>query len=277
MSGVSLKFAKLQGTGNSFLFVDLRTPTSQKNWKKVFPKKSRSKVAKEYCDPHFGVGADGFAIFEFNKNNVLGWDFYNSDGSKAEMCGNAARCAGLFLSGASSRPRSFELSTGAGPVSIKYFDPDDISVTMPVLKNWKVDQHLVIGGRSIRYDFLNSGVPHVVIRLGQLKIDERLREIALKIQKHSRFRPQGTNVSFYSIRSRNKIHSASFERGVEGFTLACGTGAVACAAVHGRNSGASLVHLQVPGGKLKVDLKHKRPLLIGPARKIIDFRVPKDN
>jgi diaminopimelate epimerase len=273
-----LKFSKLQGIGNSFIFVDLRNPERAGAFQKLLGPTKRAKFAQQICDPAFGIGADGLVLLQNSTEDSDGslrvsWDFYNSDGSKAEMCGNAARCVGLFLFRAQGT-KTLQLLTGAGPVRVTFQSEDQIEVEMPKLTKVSVGQSLRYKGRVIKYDFVNSGVPHAVIIVKKLKLDDSLRELARFFQKHSRFKPKSTNVTFLQ-KSSGKILAASFERGVEDFTKACGTGAVAAAFCFwlGNKSSKSLVKVQLPGGLLQVDLSGDRPLLQGPARWIADFQI----
>jgi diaminopimelate epimerase len=151
---------------------------------------------------------------------------------------------------------------------------DQIEVEMPKLTKVSLGQSLRFKGRVIKYDFVNSGVPHAVITVKKLKLDDSLRELARFFQKHSRFRPKSTNVTFLQ-KASGKILAASFERGVEDFTKACGTGAVAAAFSFwaANNESKSLLKVQLPGGLLRVELSGDQPLLQGPAQWIADFEL----
>lgn len=272
-----LIFSKLHGASNSFIFLDLRAPKKLDTFRRRFGKKMRARLARNICNPNTGIGADGFAIFERSTRPGIDiiWDFYNADGSKAEMCGNAARCAGLYLS--RSRPKSsaakpFVLLTGSGPVRIQFANQDKIFVQMSKIKNWKEKQKIFVGGKTFTYSFVNSGVPHVVLATKKVPLNDGGRELARKIQNSPKFQPRSTNVSFYSVSSPGNIKSATFERGVFDFTKACGTGAVAAAYdYHKKNPDYRRIKVNVPGGQLIVDFNEDRPILIGPARAIADF------
>lgn len=279
MSEQAFRFSKLHGAGNSFIFIDLRDPDLRKRFSKSFKGVSRSNLAVGLCDLQSGIGADGFAIFEAStsKSYDVKWDFYNSDGSKAEMCGNAARCAGLYLksvSGKKSTAKTISLKTGSGIVTVTTKNEDDISVEMAKVKNLKLRQSLRIAKSTVDFTFLNSGVPHAVIEDDRFDLTDSFRKLAKAIQKNKYFGPKSTNVTFYKVLGPAEIQSASFERGVFDFTLACGTGAVAAAVTYAAfNSKFKKITVYVPGGKLFVDVKGERPILTGPARKVGDFFV----
>ena len=276
MKKLDFSFSKLHGTGNSFVFGDLRTPKNREQFRKAFNKISRKQLAKQICNPSTGIGADGFALFENTKKGAaVQWDFYNSDGSKAEMCGNAARCAGIYLTKGKPAKEPFHLRTGAGLIEIQVHSMDKIEVEMTEPKGLLMNQRLSVRGNSVRYDFINTGVPHAVIQVNNLDLSNKYRELARVIQNHSRFSPKGTNVTFYERIGPRSLACASFERGVADFTRACGTGAVAAAAIFSERSSAGVkkIKTRVPGGFLEVDLSWSHPHLTGPARWISDFKI----
>lgn len=266
----------MQGTGNSFVFGDLRSPKNKALFKKEFGKLSRKKLARMVCNMSTGIGADGFALFEnTGPGAAVRWDFYNSDGSKAEMCGNAARCAGIYLSKGKALKKPFQLRTRAGLLEIKVNSIDKVQVEMTPIRYFERNQSITINGKKIAYAFVNSGVPHVVIQVKNLELSDKYRVLAKLIQAHHRFMPKSTNVTFYEKTGPRNIATASFERGVFDFTKACGTGAVAAAAVFSDKSSAQIkkIKLRVPGGVLNVDLAGVKPILTGPAKHIADFKI----
>lgn len=272
-----VKIYKLSGTGNTFLLIDLRTLHDQKLFKKYFPKISRKSVARQLCNPSQSIGSDGLLFLENSQSADLKWDFYNADGSSAEMCGNAARCVGRYILSRPNPPPDFTLETGSGIICIslplkpnyKFCEPAIIEVEMPMIGAYQPNQKILIKKRYIHFDFINSGVPHAVVKLPPRKkiksiIEnvDKLGEIVSKIRALRIFSKTGTNVTFYSAQSRNLIESLTFERGVSGYTQACGTGAVAAAVSFAKNK-QSQIKIKVPGGLLMVNLTKVRPHLIG--------------
>jgi len=146
------------------------------------------------------------------------------------MCGNGARCAAMFISGEKQKNRKLKIQTRAGLieaevrgalVKIKLTDPKDIKLNTPI----------DINGRPVNVDFINTGVPHAVIfveKAGIIDVDT----IGSKVRNHVKFKPGGTNADFVEVLSADKIKVRTYERGVEGETLACGTGSAASALIY---------------------------------------------
>lgn len=219
-----------------------------------FSEKQLVKLTLKICGEN---PADGFIILK-GSGNQYGWQFYNNDGSKAEMCGNATRCVGYYLKMIKSDAREdWDLTTLAGPVNIKMLSKEIYRIMMPPLKILK----------SPHGFYCNSGVPHLVLARPGFQISEALRKEAKNFRFHANFLPKGTNVTYVSLLSENgRMKAASYERGVEDFTLACGTGAVAAAAYNLSFRGAVQTQVEMPGGTLIMDLAdlHK-PVMTGPA------------
>lgn len=239
----------------------------------------------ELCNPFQSVGADGLIIIESSNTADLKWDFYNADGSSAEMCGNAARCMGLYaikLGLQVSPQKSFSLKTKAGILDILVRSDRKILVQMTPVSEVRFKELLLIKDKKTQFDFINTGVPHSVLRVKELPShDEPEPDIVGRLKNHKRFRPHSTNVTFYKELRVGLIESLTYERGITGFTQACGTGAVAAAKSHLNHVQSRrnkvrlprLVQVNVPGGKLFVDLSKETPLLIGPAKFIADIHL----
>lgn len=257
---------------------------NEKSWRKFF--------AKELCNPYQSVGADGLLFLENSSTADLKWDFYNADGSGAAMCGNAARCVGAYLAHSEKRLRGpVTVETEAGPILVTVLPAmgadgaNFVCVEMPkvVTKSYKRRAHTILFQKSqLQFDVVNSGVPHVVFNLSQIKSlkslshlmsdVDNLGKIVSKTRALTEFKQSGTNVTFYIPGKGNHIESLTFERGVAGYTQACGTGATAAA--YSFSKGVhNLVTVRVPGGKLAVDLSGQRPLLIGPAKFIAEIEL----
>ena len=180
--------------------------------------------------------ADGMLILEKSKKADLSMRIFNADGSEAKMCGNGARCAALL-----SGKKSVSLSTGAGIINANVMGScAKIQITEP--KNIKLDIPLKINSRLIKVNFIDTGVPHVVVFVNGIeKID--VDNIGQSIRNHVKFSPAGTNVNFVQILGRNLIQIRTYERGVEGETLACGTGSTASAVIFAlKNNFNNLIH-----------------------------------
>jgi diaminopimelate epimerase len=277
----SLLVTKLSGAGNTFLLIDWRQPETRKSFKKVFGRSTRSSVAAFLCDPYRSVGADGLLFLEApNKSEsqiaTLKWDFYNADGSRAEMCGNAARVVGLF-----ENKFPLALLTRAGVVNVTQEKNAIFRVEMPPIKNFEPNLRVKVGSQWHDFDFINSGVPHAVVHVSKHRnlkqlthIVDKLVEIVDSIRSLTQFKKSGTNVTFYVTKdgktprqTSTRIESLTYERGVTGFTQACGTGVVAAAYTlsHKREKPTKNVSVRTPGGRLEVHLDSQRPILVGPA------------
>lgn len=264
---LTLPLVKVVATGNDFLLVDLLEKSSADLFAKEFVRLARPDWVKLWCDRYNGIGADGTVFLEPSKEGDFLWDFYNSDGSAAELCGNAARAVALYYADKTGHLKS-RFQTRAGLVQAHVHSPDRIEVELPSPKEHRWDQNAKIADSNVRYDFVNTGVPHVVVSCEDLREMDRLGNLAVELRSQSVFKDGGTNVTFVKIVDRDHIESMTFERGVDGFTLSCGTGAVAAAFVHRRGQNGESLQVSVPGGLLNVVFKDGRPHLSGPARLI---------
>ncbi len=221
-----IAFSKLNGSGNDFLLIDDRGGAMRGIDLPSF-------VGK-VCNRSRSVGADGAIFIERSVRADFRWQFYNADGSRAEMCGNGGRCAARFAleRGIARSPIGFE--TDAGLIRAEVAGRR-VKLQMTSPRGLALSRTLTLGGKKIVYSFLDTGVPHAVLFVPDLeKID--LPGMGRGIRRHRVFAPKGTNVNFATVRD-GEVLVRTYERGVEGETLACGTGAVACgilAAAHGR-------------------------------------------
>lgn len=229
----TIKLTKMQGCGNDFVIIDYAE--FEKTGMKM------DELAKKVCDRNFGVGADGMIIpnCELRANNScdnnidIGWYFYNSDGSTAQMCGNGMRCFAKYAyDNKLVNKKAFSVQTLAGVIKPELLDNGLIRVNMgkPILEDKKIPFY---GERKItaldkEFDIfpVSMGNPHCVI----ITEDEPM-ELAVKygpcIETHEYF-PEKTNTEFVKVKSKMEIDMRVYERGC-GITLACGTGA--CASV----------------------------------------------
>lgn len=257
--------SKVDGAGNIFLCVDASPSSSFSSWEKT-SHLSRPELAKRLCRFE-RLAADGLIFFHVGPTpQSLVWDFYNADGSGAEMCGNAARCAGLFaaevfgLSG-----DSIQLLTGAGAVGLSALGHRSWAVTMPAISASPRRMSVKIEGQDWSGVFLNTGVPHFVIEDADLSPEE-----CRKLRHHESFGAAGSNITLL-----RGFKAKTYERGVEDFTAACGTGAVAAAWVRLQGKKES-VEIEMPGGKLNVNFHGEAPVLAGPAKWVCQIQIAKE-
>jgi len=245
-----LQLLKMQATGNDFLILDGMKFSAP-------PPDRRAQLARTFCQRIYGFGADGFLVLE-QKADGIHWDFYNSDGSSANMCGNAARAVGQYLMN-KSQTNAADFFTTVGKVSAKRINQNEVEVQFDIPNEPTSEL------KSPSATMINTGVPHAVLQVSDLQNIERLRETGLTIK--SQFQNDGMNVTYFVPKTATSIESVTFERGVEDFTLACGTGALAAARVHLKQKDGSC-EVNVPGGKLRVTFKAFSAILTGEARSI---------
>ena len=230
---------KIEAAGNDFLFfsIDQGVPNRER--------------IQALCDRHFGIGADGLVVVEMIDKNHSRWQFFNSDGSVAAMCGNAARAAGAWLKRA-GQVFPHHLETAFGEVILGEHvtaEHHGFTARVPYVKRplsalkIEVDiSHDTTGLLHGSPSLIDTGVPHVVVELKSPVLSlareraTQLNTLASKFRWTKQAGPGGANVTFFSrvgLKSdgTSALESVTFERGVEALTLACGTGVLAAATV----------------------------------------------
>ena len=215
---------KMTGSGNDFVLVDGRIAP---------PDRWDSAAIQAVCDRHLGVGADGLVILEPGTGpGKVRFHFFNQDGSRGAMCGNAALCATRLSAQLElAPPTAMVLETDAGPVGSRCLlgDEQRAELELPppsAIATPKIP--LEAGERSIR--LVTVGVPHLVVQVDALRV-ANLMDRGRALRSHPGCGAGGANVNFIGPGASGGWSMRTFERGVEGETLACGTGAVAAAAV----------------------------------------------
>lgn len=217
----TIKFWKMQGSGNDFILIDNRSGQVRDE--------DMGRLVKKACTRRESVGADGVIFVIESDQYDFGWRFFNADGGEVEMCGNGGRCVSRFacLKGIADSKMVFE--TLAGPVSAEVKGRVvKLLMPKPTRLSLNVDLEHKQGWKNA--DFLNIGVPHVVVHVEDLS-NHPVKEQGRDIRYNTRFSPNGTNANFMQKTGHNQLDIRTYERGVEDETLACGTGAVACALV----------------------------------------------
>lgn len=216
MTRKGIPFSKLNGSGNDFLLIDDRGDAMRGIDRPPF-------VAK-VCDRSRSIGADGVIVIEPSRRADFRWDFYNADGSRAEMCGNGGRCAARFAATRriTGREMSFETLAGILHASVR---GRRVKLQMTRPRGLAADRSLTLAGKKYSYSFLDTGVPHVVLFVPDVSRAD-VAGVGRGIRRHRAFAPRGTNVNFVQP-AGDVLLVRTYERGVEGETLACGTGAVA--------------------------------------------------
>lgn len=217
----NIEFYKMSGSGNDFIIID--------NRKRIVDESGLMNFVANVCRRKMSVGADGLILIENADAVDFKWRFFNSDGSVAEMCGNGARCAARFayINGIAGTEMSFE--TEAGIIHAKVAK-DQVKIKMPDPTDLKTDYALELENSTLSVSSVNTGVPHVVIEADNID-DIEVVKLGREIRFHDVFDPAGTNVNFVCLQNDDIVAIRTYERGVEDETLACGTGAIACAIV----------------------------------------------
>jgi len=223
-----LEFYKMSGHGNDFVLVDNRDGRVRDE--DMVP------LTRAVCRRQLGIGADGMVFIQTGGPEVdFAWRFFNSDGSEAEMCGNASRCVARLahMKGIAGAKMAFQTMAGIIRAEV---GPDWVRARVTDPGEPTLDDVIEVNGRSITFSSLNTGVPHAVVWVDDIE-SAPVRELGRAIRFHPYFGPPGTNVNFAKILDRTRMSNRTYERGVEDETLACGTGVIAAvllAAVEGK-------------------------------------------
>lgn len=265
-----IHFTKLHGNGNDFILIDEYDG-------EVIPDAEKSSFAAKYCDRRFGIGADGVLYLGISDKADVMMRIFNADGSEAEMCGNGIRCLVKYALDKGYIKGTVRVETLAGVLSItsRVEDGTWIKVNMgkPEFAREKLPakgtgEFLQVSMHGYEVSAVNTGVPHAVILVDSL--DDRLITDAPKIRYDPVF-PRGANVNFARVDSNNEITVRTYERGVEGETLSCGTGSVACAVVaHRLGKTGNRVKVNTKGGELVITIKDNDAFMEGKAERIFE-------
>ncbi|MCS7150800.1 MAG: diaminopimelate epimerase [Endomicrobia bacterium] len=220
-----LNFAKFVAAGNDFVIIN--------NFDKKISSKKYPELARKLCQQKFAIGADGFLVIEpsLRKDCEFKMVYYNSDGSFATMCGNGARCIAFYAYELELCEEIVNFETAVGVVNCMIKKNNIVSLKLPEPKLWKININInLTNGKELNADFINTGVPHTVIFVDDLdKVD--VYNIGKEIRNHKMFIPDGTNVDFVKVKDQHSLYVRTYERGIEGETLSCGTGVVASAII----------------------------------------------
>ena len=263
---MKIEFTKLHGIGNDFIIT--RDKIEKKNY---------SFVAKNICNRHFGVGADGFMTPEKSEIADIKMVYYNRDGSLAKMCGNGLRSFSKYVFDKKVlKRRNFTVETldGIKKVEITQVDRQGFAKSIKADLGWfQLDflrKTLEINGENLEFGSLTLGVPHVVIFEEALS-EKRLKNMGPVLEKHPSFL-EGTNVNFAKVLDKENVEIKTWERGC-GYTLGCGTG-MTSVVVLGNLLGklSTKVQAHSPGGSLRIEIAHDEKMITmsGPAETICE-------
>ena len=251
-----MKFWKMNGAGNDFVILN--------NLEERLPQEVLPAVAKTLCERHMSIGADGMMVVEApTQGGDYKMLFFNSDGSTGEMCGNGARCICRYGYETGLAGEIQTVETTAGIVTGQRIDQRLYKIRLNDPTTVKLDSPVEIDGVKYACSYVelgNPGIPHAVVPYHDLKnADENeLRELGRAIRWYKDF-PKGANVNFYEITGEDTVFERTFERGVEDFTYACGTGTgslVTVLTLQGKVSGHG-VKVNMTGGQLIIDVERE--------------------
>jgi diaminopimelate epimerase len=227
MAPVPTEFFKMSAGGNDFIVLDNRSGS--------FSNGEFSGVAMRLCTRAQSVGGDGVILLESSERADVRARFFNPDG-QSTFCGNGARCAARMAYLQGMAPARMKVETDL-MVHRAEVSGSNVSFEMRDPKDFEMDVDVQAGGENVRGIFVDTGVPHFVV-FRSMPSDRPIDDLGRALRSHSRFAPDGANIDFVDAREGSGLHIRTFERGVEGETLACGTGCVAAALAVAATSGA---------------------------------------
>lgn len=246
---MSVPFYKLSATGNDFVVIDHRENFLRENELPEF--------VRTVCEYHTGVGADGLLLLENHDEADFRMRYFNGDGSHATMCGNGARAISWFARELELWKESATFIADDGMHRAET-DSERIGVTLNIEPT---NTAVELKDRGKAWS-INTGVPHLVLFSEDVE-QEKVNALGRKYRWDSRFQPEGTNVNFIQVKN-GRIQVRTYERGVEGETLACGTGVMASSIIAGQELDLDFpMEITVAGGDLEVTLIEEEWMLWG--------------
>ena len=262
-------FTKMQGAGNDFVLIE--------NLDGSVDTAEYPRLAARLCSRRLSIGADGLMVLEPpREDGDVRMAFFNSDGSVGEMCGNGARCVSRYaIERGFGRGGEVGIETTAGLVTGRRVSERMYTVRLNDPTVIDLERRVEARGREYTVSYLelgDPGIPHAVVLYPDWRDmpEEELRETCRQIRFWRGF-PRGANVTFCRVDGENSLDARTFERGVEDFTLACGTGCgstVTALALRGYVTGVN-TKITMPGGTLYVTVdtrggKAQNIMLTGP-------------
>lgn len=265
---MTIPFLKMHGAGNDFVVIDHRRP--------FLSGALESRLAR-WCDRRRGVGADGVLLLESDPELDFAMRYFNADGRPADYCGNGARCLARFaleLGLGAGSPRRVRFRTAAGVQEARETGPGRVEVRFGRVASAGEACSVAAEGRTFEGLLITAGVPHFVTPVERVEWVP-VAEWGTALRHHPRFGPAGANVDFVTALGPGRVAMRTYERGVEGETLACGSGAIASALWAAAGGASSPVAVLTAGGdELSVSFERREGgfdvSLSGPAE--VSFR-----
>lgn len=266
-----MKFTKMQGLGNDYVYVDCFRETVE----------NPERTAVLVSDRHFGIGSDGLILIKPSKAADCQMDMYNLDGSRGAMCGNGIRCVGKYAYDHGIVPRerttlTVETASGVKTLSVRAEDGKAVELTVDMGRpeqTSRVPEQIRVDGKEYQFIGISMGNPHAVLFVDDVKAVP-LASIGPRFERHERF-PDRTNTEFVQVTDRGHIKMRVWERG-SGETMACGTGAcasaVACVLAGYTDT---KVEVELLGGTLTVEWDRERDTvyMTGPAVEVFSGEI----
>ena len=236
---MEIPFLKMHGAANDFVVIDHRQAKLEA---------PLAPLVRQLCDRRRGVGADGVLLLESDGELDFRMRYYNSDGGDAEYCGNGARClARLALDLGLGRSGEVRFRTDAGVQSARRVGHGRYEVKFGRVARPEWREGIEAAGRRFDGWLVRPGVPHFVVASDRVAAVP-LAEWGAALRAHASFGASGTNVDFLENGGASRVAMRTFERGVEGETLACGSGAIACGLARAVDGDRSPVTVLTAGG-----------------------------
>ncbi len=253
----------MHGAGNDFILLDGRSGG---------PGPGREQI-RRLCARRVGIGADGLMRLLPSARADFALEYYNADGSPAEMCANGARCAVALAHALGMAPASCSFEIGGQTYRGEVMGEDRVKLWMPsptIVATGEGLPRPELPG-AVPLAWIIAGVPHVVVAVDEEPDAGAVERWGRYLRRHPQFQPQGANANFVRRMEQGYLRARVYERGVEAETLACGTGAVACARAAALVwEWESPVRVEMPGGVLEVafDREWREVALIGPVARV---------
>lgn len=273
-----MKFTKMQGCGNDYIYVDCTKELID----------NIAETAALVSDRHFGIGSDGLILIRPSKKADFMMDMYNQDGSRAQMCGNGIRCVAKYVYDNKLTDKKhllIETLAGIKTLDLTVEDGEVTLVTVnmgsPVIKpslipvksekDMLIGEPILAGNKEYRVTCVSMGNPHAIVFVEDTK-KVPIETIGPLFEHHELF-PERINTEFVQIVDRTHINMRVWERG-SGETLACGTGACASVVASILNGlTENEVTVSLLGGELKIRYDENTVYMTGPAVKVFDGEI----
>lgn len=239
---MQIQFTKMHGAGNDFVVIENLDRRLKLSVDQI----------RFLCDRRFGIGADGMLLLEPAGDDPVDATmvYYNADGSRAEMCGNGARCFTAFaLSHGLGQDGRIRFTTDAGVVGAETVD-DLYRIELTPPTGLTLEQSITLQEGTVLIHSVNTGVPHAIRFVDDIE-GVAIRSLGAEIRFHPDFAPKGTNVNVAQLDDDGPVRIRTYERGVEDETLACGTGVTAVGIMaHLAHGVERPVRVRVAGGDI---------------------------